>query len=67
MIFTGQVQIDERYLSRAGDVVIGASALEEGPILELWREWAKIAQASGTPACVQIAHPGRMSPAGVSC
>lgn len=29
-----------------------------------WREWANIAQQHGGPCVVQIAHPGRMSPAG---
>lgn len=29
-----------------------------------WKEWASIAQHAGTPCIVQIAHPGRMSPAG---
>jgi 2,4-dienoyl-CoA reductase-like NADH-dependent reductase (Old Yellow Enzyme family) len=29
-----------------------------------WKQWAEIAQQAGTPAIVQLAHPGRMSPAG---
>jgi 2,4-dienoyl-CoA reductase-like NADH-dependent reductase (Old Yellow Enzyme family) len=36
----------------------------EGPELNMWKEWASIAQAKGTPCIVQLAHPGRMSPKG---
>ncbi|MCJ1406578.1 hypothetical protein MMC19_000644 [Ptychographa xylographoides] len=63
LIITGQVQIDIRYLSIVGDVVCHEKSLEE-PHLSMWREWAKIAQERGTPCIVQLAHPGRMSPAG---
>lgn len=36
----------------------------DSPHFDLWKQWASIAQAHGTPAIVQLAHPGRMSPAG---
>lgn len=63
LLITGQVQIDIRFLTIAGDVVCHERAFEE-PHIGKWREWAKIAQAEGTPCIVQLAHPGRMSPAG---
>ncbi|KAK5002619.1 hypothetical protein LTR60_007054 [Cryomyces antarcticus] len=63
LIITGQVQVDIRYLSIAGDVVCHDKALEE-PHFSKWKRWAKIAQSGGTPCIVQLAHPGRMSPAG---
>ncbi|MCJ1231147.1 hypothetical protein MMC12_007823 [Toensbergia leucococca] len=63
LIITGQVQIDIRFLSIKGDVVCHDKALEE-PYFSKWRKWAAIAQAGGTPCIVQLAHPGRMSPAG---
>jgi len=63
LLITGQVQIDIRYLSVKGDVVCHASSLSE-PHFSKWVEWARIAQAGGTPCIVQLAHPGRMSPAG---
>ncbi|MCJ1294979.1 hypothetical protein MMC34_006539 [Xylographa carneopallida] len=63
LIITGQVQIDTRYLSIKGDVVCHEHALEE-PHFGKWKRWAQIAQAKGTPCIVQLAHPGRMSPAG---
>lgn len=63
LLITGQVQVDIRYLSIAGDVVCHERALEP-PRFAKWKEWAKIAQEGGTPCIVQIAHPGRMSPAG---
>ena len=63
LLITGQVQVDIRFLSIAGDVVVREGSLEE-PIMSRWKEWARIAQAGGTPCIVQLAHPGRMSPAG---
>ncbi len=60
LIITGQVQIDIRFLSIKGDVVCHEKAMEE-PHFSKWRQWAKIAQAGGTPCLVQLAHPGRMS------
>lgn len=63
LLLTGQVQVDIRFLSIAGDVVCHEGSLEE-PILSKWKEWAKVAQSGGTPCVVQLAHPGRMSPAG---
>jgi len=63
LIITGQVQIDIRFLSIAGDVVCHEQSLQE-PHFNKWKEWARISQSSGTPTIVQLAHPGRMSPAG---
>lgn len=63
LIITGQVQIDKRFLSIAGDVVVHEASLEE-PHFRQWRDWARIAQEHGTPCIVQLAHPGRMSPVG---
>ncbi|KAK0516035.1 hypothetical protein JMJ35_002069 [Cladonia borealis] len=63
LIITGQVQIDIRYLSIKGDVVCHNDSLRE-PHSSKWKEWAELAQAAGTPCIVQLAHPGRMSPAG---
>lgn len=63
IIVTGQVQIDIRFLSIAGDVVCHDKSLAE-PHISKWKEWAQIAKSGGTPCIVQLAHPGRMSPAG---
>ena len=63
LIITGQVQIDIRYLSIKGDVVCHTDSMKE-PHFSKWKEWARLAQAAGTPCIVQLAHPGRMSPAG---
>lgn len=63
LIITGQVQIDRRFLSIAGDVVCHEKSLEPA-VLQKWKAWASIAQKDGTPCIVQLAHPGRMSPAG---
>lgn len=63
LIITGQVQVDLRFLSIAGDVCTRPESTS-GEILAKWKEWAQIAQEYGTPCIVQLAHPGRMSPAG---
>lgn len=63
MLLTGQVQIDRRYFSIAGDVCCHEKS-PEPEIMAKWKEWARIAQQHGTPCIVQIAHPGRMSPKG---
>ena len=63
LLITGQVQVDIRFLSIPGDVVVDRESLK-APILAKWKEWASIAQANGTPCIVQLAHPGRMSPKG---
>lgn len=63
LIITEQVQIDIRYLSIKGDVVCHENSMKE-PHLSKWKRWATISQEMGTPCIVQLAHPGRMSPAG---
>lgn len=63
LLITGQVQVDIRFFSVAGDVCTHPGS-ESGDVLAKWTEWASIAQKHGTPCIVQLAHPGRMSPAG---
>ncbi|EME43373.1 hypothetical protein DOTSEDRAFT_72697 [Dothistroma septosporum NZE10] len=63
LLITGQVQVDIRYFSIAGDVCTHPGSTS-GEVLQEWKEWATIAQAAGTPCIVQLAHPGRMSPVG---
>lgn len=63
LLITGQVQVDRRFLSIAGDVCCHEGSVKP-EILEKWKQWATIAQKDGTPCIVQVAHPGRMSPAG---
>jgi 2,4-dienoyl-CoA reductase-like NADH-dependent reductase (Old Yellow Enzyme family) len=63
LIITGQVQVDLRFLSLAGDVCTHKDSLSE-PHISLWKSWATLAQSQGTPTIVQLAHPGRMSPLG---
>lgn len=61
LIITGQVQIDIRFLSIAGDVVVHDKSLEEDHFSK-WKKWAEVAQSAGTPTIVQLAHPGKMGP-----
>jgi 2,4-dienoyl-CoA reductase-like NADH-dependent reductase (Old Yellow Enzyme family) len=63
LLITGQVQVDLRFLSIAGDVCVHPGSTDP-EVMEKWKQWATIAQKNGTPCIVQLAHPGRMSPAG---
>jgi hypothetical protein len=63
LIITGQVQVDSRFLSIKGDVVAHAQSLQPGHF-EKWQQWAAVSKRHGTPCIVQLAHPGRRSPAG---
>lgn len=63
LLITGQVQVDPRYLSIKGDVVVH-DASSQAEHFEKWKEWAEVAQREGTPCIVQLAHPGRRSPEG---
>ncbi|TKX23811.1 NADH-dependent flavin oxidoreductase [Elsinoe australis] len=63
MIMTGNVQIDANYLNGPGDVTMD-KAVTEARRLETWKGWASATQRGGSPAIVQINHPGRQSPMG---
>lgn len=54
---TGNVQVDRRYLERAGNVV-----LEDERDLALFKEWAKQGMVGGNQLWVQLNHPGRQCP-----
>ncbi len=54
LILTGNVMVDRRYLERARNIVVD-SATDQGAL----RRWAQ--SAAGTPALVQISHPGRQT------
>jgi len=54
LVLTGNVMVDRRYLERARNVVVD-SATDEAAL----RRWAQ--SAAGTPALVQISHPGRQT------
>jgi 2,4-dienoyl-CoA reductase-like NADH-dependent reductase (Old Yellow Enzyme family) len=49
--------------SIAGDVCTHKNSLSE-PHISFWKERANLTQSHGTPAIVQLAHQGRMSPLG---
>jgi 2,4-dienoyl-CoA reductase-like NADH-dependent reductase (Old Yellow Enzyme family) len=54
---TGNVQIDSRYLERAGNVV-----LEDDKNLPAFKAWANASQVAGNQCWVQLNHPGRQCP-----
>jgi 2,4-dienoyl-CoA reductase-like NADH-dependent reductase (Old Yellow Enzyme family) len=61
-ILTGNVMIDERYKGEAGDLAIETDASKR-PV-DKWKAYAAAIQKEGTPAFVQLNHPGRQSPLG---
>ncbi|KAF4461148.1 NADH oxidase [Fusarium albosuccineum] len=63
MILTGNVQVDERFLGGPDDTAINSSLSEE-KVVEAYRALASVCRRAGTPAIMQINHPGRQSPLG---
>ncbi|WPH03986.1 Hypothetical protein R9X50_00686900 [Acrodontium crateriforme] len=61
-ILTGNVQVDSKHLGSPGDIAPSADETEREKTLEVWKKWAGECQANGTPAIVQLNHPGRQSP-----
>jgi 2,4-dienoyl-CoA reductase-like NADH-dependent reductase (Old Yellow Enzyme family) len=62
----GNVQVSDAYLGTPRDVAIlsNASSQRSNAIQESWKSWAQTCQQHGTPAVVQLCHPGRQSPVG---
>ena len=50
------------YLGQPGEIQTPASPSDATK--QLWKEWADATQRFGTPALVQLCHPGRQSPSG---
>lgn len=62
-IFTGNAQVDIKHLGNPADIAFPGDVAPE----ELKRQWyayAAACQSEGTPALIQICHPGRQSPMG---
>lgn len=64
MAILGNVQVTETYLGASGDVAITGPRENSAAIETAWRNWATATQEKGTPALVQLCHPGRQSPLG---
>jgi 2,4-dienoyl-CoA reductase-like NADH-dependent reductase (Old Yellow Enzyme family) len=62
----GNVQVSDAYLGTPGDIAIlsKASSRRSNAVRESWKTWAQTCQRHGTPAVVQLCHPGRQSPVG---
>nr|AHZ63797.1 NADH:flavin oxidoreductase/NADH oxidase [Metarhizium rileyi] len=60
LIMTGNVQVDAAYLGTREDNAVNDDIPREQH-LESWRKWAKVCSRNGTPAIVQLNHPGRQS------
>jgi 2,4-dienoyl-CoA reductase-like NADH-dependent reductase (Old Yellow Enzyme family) len=61
---TGNVMIDPRYLASPEDLTIHPSILTTSTHINAWKTLAQTAQQHGTPAILQLSHPGRQSAAG---
>jgi len=62
IIYLGNVQVSETYLGGPLDVLSSKAASSD--VQRIWKEWASTCQENGTPAVVQLNHPGRQSPLG---
>jgi 2,4-dienoyl-CoA reductase-like NADH-dependent reductase (Old Yellow Enzyme family) len=58
---TGNVQVSDSYMGTPMDVSVPSNPPKD--VLESWKTWASASQSHGTPAIVQLCHPGRQSPA----
>lgn len=56
------MQVSQLYHGSSADVEVPAITADNE--LEMWKKWAATCQRSGTPAIVQLSHPGRQSPLG---
>ncbi|KAI9167973.1 NADH oxidase 3 [Paramyrothecium foliicola] len=63
MVLTGHVQVDSQHMGARGDVCID-DVVDAPSIPEKWKQYASTIQQHGTPAVVQLNHPGRQSPMG---
>lgn len=63
LLLTGNVQVDAAYQGTREDVTIN-ERLSRRHHVEAWARWADAARERGTPALVQINHPGRQSTIG---
>ncbi|OAA34468.1 Aldolase-type TIM barrel [Beauveria brongniartii RCEF 3172] len=63
MVITGNVFIDPEYMGSMKDPAF-SDLLSREELLAAWRRWAKLMHKSGSPAVMQLNHPGRQSPAG---
>lgn len=61
LLVTGNVMVDRRSLGEPRNVVV-----EDDRDLETLEQWAAAARAGGAPALVQLNHPGRQTPPGLS-
>ncbi|KAF2187727.1 flavin oxidoreductase [Zopfia rhizophila CBS 207.26] len=59
-IFTGNVEVSSIYCGSNGSVTVKPSI--SASTRDAWTQWALASQQNGTPAIVQIVHPGRQSP-----
>ncbi|KAJ5657930.1 uncharacterized protein N7484_001579 [Penicillium longicatenatum] len=60
-ILTGNVQVDVNHLGSPFDPALHAEYKGEESLVALWKHYADACQKHGTPAIVQVCHPGRQS------
>ncbi|KAM3500534.1 hypothetical protein MY10362_006324 [Beauveria mimosiformis] len=63
MVITGNVFVDPEHMGCMQDPAF-SDLLSHEELLAAWRRWAKLMRQSGSPAVMQINHPGRQSPVG---
>jgi len=64
LLLTGNVQVDRRYLERAGNVAIDGD--QDNARLDALAAWAEAGTSGGTHLWMQISHAGRQTPKNIA-
>lgn len=64
LIMSGNVQVDVGHLGLPEDITVGDDAKTLDAQVAEWKKWASVVSKDGTPAIVQLNHPGRQSTLG---
>ncbi|OAQ87410.1 NADH:flavin oxidoreductase/NADH oxidase [Purpureocillium lilacinum] len=62
LMLTGAVQVDQRYYGAREDLAMDTTRVSEEKTLAAYRKLAETCKGKGTPAILQLNHPGRQSP-----
>ncbi|GJN80363.1 hypothetical protein PLIIFM63780_003889 [Purpureocillium lilacinum] len=62
LMLTGAVQVDQRYYGAREDLAMDTTRVSEEKTLAAYRKLAEKCKSKGTPAILQLNHPGRQSP-----
>ncbi|KAL5371713.1 hypothetical protein DPSP01_014064 [Paraphaeosphaeria sporulosa] len=62
-VITGEMEVSTTYMGHPYNINTKPAPSQTRAIKDKWTRWARAATQHGTPALVQLVHPGRQSPA----